>query len=193
MRFKHMPRIKINSNSRNRRATSTLDATLGNLLRARKRHLDKLKEIDTQVAEILRNNTPTSNGECLQIIRTALASSSIDFNKTYVHYHRPGHIPLVLAQENRVRLTFSEQPGTSSINPSAPPFATVPDSQAITATPLETVNITQTPDSIGITTEVNTFEQRIESPTRNIIDFSRLEPPSSFLEGYLTSFNQYRQ
>jgi len=114
-----MPRAP-SKNSRFRRAPS-LTSRLTGLLRLRKAYIDKVTEIDQRIANALRENTPTTNPECLLMIRTALEALSVDFNNTFVEYSRQGKPQLIITQRDKVQLNFPTATGVPQTTPSAPP------------------------------------------------------------------------
>ena len=175
-----MPRVK----KINRNATLNLNTHLANLLKARKEYSNKLKEIDKEITATLRYNPPSSNEQCLQIMRTALGSLSVDFEKSFIEYHRPGQSSLVLAQENRIIYNAYCQPRPASVTSTASTVILNHENQFSGEPVSETVRRQPIPDDIVIATPPNPLEF-IETYMRNI-DCSEPVSPPNFLDSELS-------
>ena len=152
--------------SSSRSSTVSLDAKLQILLRSRRNYLDKIQQIDDQINNELRNNLPSSNAECLQIIKTAITTCSIDFNNTFLETPRQNKPSIIIAQRNRVLLNYPEFTELTSAIASPP-------SSSFTISAVQPLSPNPSPF-------------RPETPTRNTVDFSELAPPETFLESYLS-------
>jgi hypothetical protein len=146
----------------------SLNTKLQVLLLSRKSYIDKIKQIDEQIINTLRESTPSSNTECIQIIGTALAACSLDFDNTLIESPRPNKPSVIIAQRNRVLLNY---PGFTELT-------TVSSSQS---TP-PTVSTSQ-PSS----TDQSQF--RAETPTRNLVNFAEFTSPETSLEDLLSNIN----
>src|SRR5215467_13382416 len=108
----------------------SFNTTLGNILRTRQNYVTKIKELDERIITLLCDNLPTTNEHSLQLMRTALSASSINFDNTYVEYHRPNQSQLVIAQRDKVTLNYHGRTETEYVTSSTPPPATSSVSQA---------------------------------------------------------------
>lgn len=73
--------------------TVSLDTILSILLKTRENLLNKIKEIDEQILNALRDTILETNVACLQIIITALASDLFNFENIILEFHYPTHPP----------------------------------------------------------------------------------------------------
>jgi hypothetical protein len=138
---------------------------LASLLRLRGEYVNKIEEIDNQIANALQDKIPSTNNISLRLVKAGLTVSPINFENTFLDYRRINKPPLVIAQRNRVLLNY---PGYSEVTLAAPPGP----STVRTDPPLLT----------------ETFP-RAETPTRNVINPNELVPFESLLEAYLANNN----
>ena len=169
-----------------KRKALSFNTVLRNLLRTRNNYVKKIKELDEQITTLLRENTPSTNEQSLQLLRTALSAASVNFNDTFIEYHRPNQSQLVIAQRNRVLLNFPVRVETTQVTSSTPPpFENNLSSQNFPVIKLEPTNDLQLPEGINTVRETDSQPARVETPTRNIINLEELGPPTSYLEHFL--------
>jgi hypothetical protein len=148
----------------------SIESRLTSLLRARKEYLDKVDEIDKQLTNVVRDEVPSTNNISIQILKAGLAASPINFESTFLEYHRTGKPSLVIAQRNRVLLNYPGYSEVALVVPSTPSSSSVRTNPLPLAEPVDQ-------------------SYRVETPTRNVIDLNELAPYASLLEAYLANDN----
>lgn len=98
-----------------------LNPKLSTLLKTRESFLEKVKEFDEQMSNVLHDGILESNVERLKLITSALAASLFNFKTTILEFYYPTQPQLIIARKDKVYIQSPESLQTTRVNPVAPP------------------------------------------------------------------------